>query len=115
MFFLKRLSKRGWKGRSVTLMVIPERTHRVHKFVVPFFLFRVVLILFSLATVFLLVVGIDYINVLGRMGENKRLQGENFRLRQDMQSIKNKIESMEATIERVRNYAKKLQVLTGQG
>ncbi len=115
MGLLRKQSSRWWRDRFITLMVIPERTHRVHKLVVPFFLFRVGLILVSLATLFLCVVGIDYVNVLGRIGENKRLKGENFRLRQEMQVIKNKIESMEETIERVRNYAKKLQVLTGQG
>ncbi|MBI1862114.1 MAG: M23 family metallopeptidase [Deltaproteobacteria bacterium] len=115
MGFFKNYTRRWWQERFITLMVIPERTNRVHKVVVPFFLFRVALVLVSLVSILLLVVGFDYINVLGRMGENKRLKGENFRLRQEMQVIKNKIESMEDTIERVRNYAKKLQVLTGQG
>lgn len=96
-------------------MVIPERTRQVHKVVVPFFMVKFGLILFSLSFVFLLIMGIDYIQVLGRIAENKRLKGENFRLRQEMQLIRNKVESMEATVERVRNYAKKLQIITGQG
>lgn len=104
-----------WKNRFVTLMVIPERTRQVHKVVVPFFMVKFGLILFSLSFVFLLIMGIDYIQVLGRIAENKRLKGENFRLRQEMQLIRNKVESMEATVERVRNYAKKLQIITGQG
>lgn len=96
-------------------MVIPERTRRVHKVVVPFFLLKLGGILFSLTAVFLVIIGIDYIHVLGRMAENKRLKGENFKLRQEIQLIRNKVDSMETTIERVRNYAKKLQILTGQG
>ncbi len=108
--------RKNWlRERFVTLMVIPERTHRVHKVVVPFFLLKVGLILFSLSFVFLVVVGIDYMHVLSRLSENKSLKGENFKLRQEVQSIKNKVETMETTLERVRNYAKKLQMMTGQG
>jgi len=95
-------------------MVIPERTRRVHKVVVPFFVLKLAAILGSLAVVFLLIIGIDYIHVLGRIAENKRLKGENFKLRQEIQLIRNKVETMETTVERVRNYAKKLQILTGQ-
>ncbi len=96
-------------------MVIPERTRRVHKVVVPFFMLKLGGILVSLAAVFIIIIGIDYIHVLGRMAENKRLKGENYKLRQEMQLIRNKVDTMETTIERVRNYAKKLQILTGQG
>jgi len=95
-------------------MVIPERTRRVHKIVVPFFLVKLGVIICALVTVFLVIMGIDYLHVLGSMGENKRLKGENFRLRQEVQLIRNKVDSMQLTIERVRNYAKKLQLLTGQ-
>ena len=95
-------------------MVIPERTRRVHKVVVPFFLLKLGVILFSLSAVFLIIMGIDYVHVLGRMAENKRLKGENFKLRQEIQLVRNKVDAMEMTIERVRNYAKKLQILTGQ-
>lgn len=96
-------------------MIIPERTRDVQKIVVPFLLVKLGVVLFSLVTGFLIVVGIDYFHVLGRLGENKALKGENFKLRQEIQTVRNKVDSMEATIERVRNYAKKLQVLTGQG
>jgi len=96
-------------------MVIPERTRQVHRLVLPFFLLKLGFVVASLALVFLVVVGMDYVHILGRMAENKRLKGENFKLRQELLLIKNKVDSMEGTIERVRNYAKKLQLLTGQG
>lgn len=108
-------TKNWWRDRFITLMVIPERTRQVHKVVVPFFLLKLGVILFSLSTVFILIMAVDYFHVLGRMAENKRLKGENFKLRQELQVIRNKVESMETTVERVRNYAKKLQILTGQG
>lgn len=111
--FLKK--KSWWNERYITIMVIPERTREVQKIVVPFLLVKLGVVLFSLITLFLMVIGVDYFHVLGRMGENKALKGENFKLRQEIQTVRNKVDSMEATIERVRNYAKKLQILTGQG
>ena len=113
MSFLR--SKKWWNERFVTLMVIPERTRRVHKVVVPFFIVKFAIVSLSLAVVFLVILGLDYVHVLGRIAENKALKGENFKLRQEMQLIRNKVDSMESTVERVRNYAKKLQLLTGQG
>ena len=109
------LKGRWWREKFVTLMVIPERTQRVHRVVVPFFILRVGAVFFSLLVVFLVVMGADYVHVLGRLAENKRLKGENFKLRQEIQLIRNKVTSMESTMDRVRNYAKKLQILTGQG
>ncbi len=96
-------------------MVIPERTRQVHRVVVPFFVLRLGGILLSLIAVFLVIIGVDYLHVLRRIAENKRLKGENFKLRQEIQQIRNKVDTMESTVDRVRNYAKKLQLLTGQG
>lgn len=109
-----RTSRRWWKDRFVTLMVIPERTRRMHKFVLPFFAIKLTVILVALLAVFSLIMGVDYVHVLRGMAENKRLKGENFKLRREIQLIQNKVDSMELTVERVRNYAKKLQLLTGQ-
>jgi len=97
------------------VMVIPERTREVHKVIVPFLLVKLGIALFSVVTIFLVIIGVDYFHVLGSMGENKSLKGENFKLRQEIQTVRNKVDSMEGTIDRVRNYAKKLQILTGQG
>lgn len=95
-------------------MLIPERTRRVHRLVIPTFMLRIGGVLLSLASVLGVVLAVDYAHVLAKLAENKRLKGENFKLRQEMQLIRNKVETMETTVERVRNYAKKLQILTGQ-
>lgn len=96
-------------------MVVPERTRRVYRIAIPFFLVKLSAILVSLSVVFLVIIGMDYVHVLRGMAENKALKGENFKLRREIQLIRNKVDAMESTIERVRNYAKKLQLLTGQG
>jgi len=96
-----------WRDRIVTLLVIPERTRRIHKLILPVFAIQLAVVFFSVAISFLILIGIDYVHVLGRLTENKRLKGENFKLRQELQLVRNKVDSMEYTIERVRNYAKK--------
>jgi cell division protein FtsB len=113
-FFSLKNTSRWWKERFITLMVIPERTRRVHKFIIPFFIIKFGVGFIFFMAVFLFIFSIDYLHVLGRVSENKKLKGENFKLRQELQQIKNKVESMESTVDRVRNYAKKLQILTGQ-
>ena len=102
------------KDRSVTLMVIPEKSHRVHRVVVPVLWLRLGLVFISLTVIFLVVVGVDTLTALGDISENQKLKGENFKLRQEVQLVKNKVETMEGTLERMRNYAKKLQILMGQ-
>ena len=83
--------------------------------VVPFFVVKLGVVLASLSVIFLVIIVMDYVNVLRGIAENKRLKGENFKLQREIQLIRNKVESMDFTVERVRNYAKKLQLLTGQG
>lgn len=104
-----------WLGyRVITVMIIPERTRNVHRLAIPFFMIKLGIVLVSLVTLVGVLLAVDYVHILGRMAENKRLKGENFKLRQDLQLVRNKVETMEGTIERVRNYAKKLQLLTEQ-
>lgn len=112
MFSLRKKKING--DGYLTVMVIPEKSSRVQKLLIPFFVIKLGLVLFSVFTFFFIFVGLDYLNVLGQVAENKKLRGENFKLRQEMQQIKNKVDSMETTMDRVRTYAKKLQILTGQ-
>ncbi|NDC25697.1 MAG: hypothetical protein EBZ49_16420, partial [Proteobacteria bacterium] len=101
-------------NETVTLVVIPESTQQVHKVVIPASALKVGLLIASLVLVFFVYVGIDYANLMWNLSENQTLKTENLKLRTDMLEIRNKVEMMESTIERVRDYAKKLQVLTGQ-
>ncbi len=101
-------------NHSITLMAIPEKSHRVHKVIIPVLWLKVGAVLFSLFAVFIVIVGLEYVTALGEISENQRLKGENFKLRQEMLQVKNKVQTMEGTLDRMRNYAKKLQILMGQ-
>ncbi|MEZ4752453.1 MAG: hypothetical protein R3B54_18030 [Bdellovibrionota bacterium] len=74
------------RDRFLTLMVIPERTRKVHKLVIPFFAIKLSVTLVSLAVISLMFVGIDYVRVLGQIAENKRLKAT--KLRREVQLIR---------------------------
>jgi len=115
MRFRNPKQENHWGENSLTFMVIPGKNLGVRKFTVPTFLIKTVFFIVFLVASLLFLFTFDYLQLSSKIAENKRLRGENYKLRQDMQAIKNKVDSMETTLERMRNYAKKLQILTGQG
>jgi murein DD-endopeptidase MepM/ murein hydrolase activator NlpD len=54
----------------------------------------------------------DYWRVMGEISENKQLKMENRRLRQQVQVFKNKVATIESTMERVKTFATRLRVIT---
>jgi murein DD-endopeptidase MepM/ murein hydrolase activator NlpD len=99
-------------NRFYTLLVIPEKTSQVRRIVVPSWLLRGSLIgvffLVILGTVMLM----DYWFVMGQISENKQLKLENRRLRQQVQVFRNKMTTIESTMERVKTFATRLKVIT---
>jgi len=111
---IKKGLKRVFGDSTITLVLIPETTKQVHKWVVPLAALKAALLVVSGSILFFVFVGLDYASLIGSLSENKTLKSENLKLRTDMLEIRSKIETMESTVERVRDYAKKLQLLTGQ-
>jgi len=109
-----KIKSRFWKNGFATLMFIPQQTRKIYKINIPYIFLRLGVVFCVLLLAFITIMALDYINVLRGMSENKKLRGENFKLRRELSQIKNKVEQMDQSLERVRNYAKKLQFLTGQ-
>src|SRR5262249_51240742 len=59
-----------------------------------------------------IVMVLDYWFVMNQIGENKELRMENRRLRQQVQVFKNKMTTIESTMERVKTFATRLKVIT---
>jgi murein DD-endopeptidase MepM/ murein hydrolase activator NlpD len=59
-----------------------------------------------------LVMFYDYWRVMGEISENRQLKMENRRLRQQVQVFKNKVATIESTMERVKTFATRLKVIT---
>jgi murein DD-endopeptidase MepM/ murein hydrolase activator NlpD len=99
-------------NRFFTILIIPEKTSQVRRLILPAWLVRGSLIgLFfavSIGTIMLL----DYWYVMNQITENKELKLENRRLRQQVQVFKNKMTTVESTMERIKTFATRLKVIT---
>jgi murein DD-endopeptidase MepM/ murein hydrolase activator NlpD len=99
-------------NRFYTILVIPEKTSQVRRVVLPAWMLKGAAIAFAFVTLVALVMVLDYWFVMNQIGENKELRMENRRLRQQVQVFKNKIATIESTMERVKTFATRLKVIT---
>ncbi|MGK5086206.1 M23 family metallopeptidase [Bdellovibrionota bacterium FG-2] len=99
-------------NRFYTLMLVPEKTSRVRKIVMPAWLLRGAAVGVGFLSLLGLVMILNYWYVMNQINENKQLKMENRRLRQQVQVFKNKMTTVEATMERVKTFATRLKVIT---
>jgi murein DD-endopeptidase MepM/ murein hydrolase activator NlpD len=97
-----------------TILVIPEKTKQVKKFLLPSVYVRIGLLLGAVAAFFLAFMIYDYVSVMRQLSENKRLQTENRQLKQQMQSFTTKLQSVNDALERIQSYSAKLRIITNQ-
>ena len=99
-------------NRFFTIMVVPEKTQNVRRVIIPHYVFKggvlIGAFLFVLATVMVL----DYANVMHQISENKQLRAENRQLKQEVQVFKDKMLTVENTLDRVKTFATKLRIIT---
>lgn len=99
-------------NRFFTLLIIPEKTSKVRKLVLPGWILRGsvfgLLFLGALGGIMFL----DYWYVMGQIEENKELKLENRRLRQQVQIFTNRISTIESTMDRIQTFATRLKVIT---
>lgn len=102
-------------NRFYTILIVPEKTSKVRKLVVPGWMMRGAAVGFAFTVLLALVMIFDYWFVMGQIGENKQLKLENRRLRQQVQVFKNRITTVESSLERIKNFATRLKVITNIG
>ncbi|MFN7685429.1 MAG: peptidoglycan DD-metalloendopeptidase family protein [Oligoflexia bacterium] len=99
-------------NRYYTLMIIPERTSQVMRWLVPGWLVKTA----AIAGVFLGAVAVimllDYWYVMSQISENKELRIENRKLKQQVQVFESRIGTVEDTMERIRTFSMRLKVIT---
>lgn len=100
------------KNRYYTLMIVPEKTSQVRKIIVPTWLVRSLAAGTGLACVIAGLMLFDYWYVMSQINENKDLRLENRRLRQQVQVFRNKLTSIESTLDRVKAFSTRLKVIT---
>jgi murein DD-endopeptidase MepM/ murein hydrolase activator NlpD len=99
-------------NRFYTILIVPEKTSQVRRFVVPSWLFRSAAVGTAIVMLTAVVMVMDYWYVMNQVGENKDLRMENRRLRQQVQVFKNKMDTIESTMDRVKTFATRLKVIT---
>ena len=97
-----------------TILVIPEKTKQVRKIVIPAIYMRIGVLLGSVGIFFVAFMIYDYVNVMRQLSENKRLQTENRQLKQQMQTFTTKLQTVEDTLERIKTFKMRLQIITNQ-
>jgi murein DD-endopeptidase MepM/ murein hydrolase activator NlpD len=99
-------------NKYYTLMIVPEKTSHVRRVVIPAWMVRTAAVTGAFAFLLGAVMFFDYWSVMGEISENKQLQMENRRLRQQVQVFKNKVATIEGTMDRVKTFATRLKIIT---
>lgn len=99
-------------NRYFTVLVIPENTSAVKRWMIPYWLVRTSGVIGLFAFSVLLIMGIDYWYVMGQISENKDLRAENRQLRQKVQVFEDKFVTIEETMERIKTFSTRLKVIT---
>ena len=99
-------------NRYYTVMIIPERTSQVRRWLVPGWLVKTGAIagVFLAAVAFIML--LDYWYVMSQISENKELRVENRKLRQQVQVFESRIGTVEDTMERIKTFSMRLKVIT---
>ncbi|MFL5812282.1 MAG: M23 family metallopeptidase [Bdellovibrionia bacterium] len=99
-------------NKFYTIMIVPEKTSQVRRLIIPAWIVRSAAVGMAFVILLSLVMFYDYWRVMGEISENKQLKMENRRLRQQVQVFKNKVATIESTMERVKTFATRLKVIT---
>lgn len=99
-------------NRFYTVLVIPEKTSKVRKIVLPAWILRSAFVGGFFAIVLGTIMLLDYWFVMNQIDENKELKIANRRLRQQVQIFKNKMSTIESTMDRIETFTTRLKVIT---
>ncbi len=99
-------------NQAYTILVIPDKTSQVRRVVIPTWAIRTATVAAGFAVVLCGILFLDYWFILSQLDENKQLKLENRRMKQQVQIFKNKITSVEGTMERLKSFATRLKVIT---
>src|SRR3989338_2557988 len=96
-------------NRFYTILIVPEKTSQARRFILPGWLLKRAIVGALFGIVLCTIMLLDYWYVMSQIGENKQLKMDNRRLRQQVQIFKNKLVTIEATMERIKTFATRLK------
>lgn len=98
--------------RFYTVLVVPEKTSKVRRMVIPSWIVRGLLVGSFFFSVLGVIMFFDYWYVMDQIDENKDLKIDNRRLRQQVQIYKNRMANIQDTVERIETFTTRLKVIT---
>ena len=98
-------------NRFFTILIVPEKTSKVRKIIIPTWLIRSSAVALAFVILLAAVMIFDYAYVMSQIGENRQLKLENRRLRQQVQVFQNKMTTIENTMDRMKSFANRLRVI----
>lgn len=99
-------------NKFYTILIVPDKTAQTRRIILPGWILKASAIGFSFIAVVSVIMVIDYWYVMNQIGENKDLRMENRRLKQQVQVFKNKLTTIESTMDRIKTFATRLKVIT---
>jgi murein DD-endopeptidase MepM/ murein hydrolase activator NlpD len=99
-------------NRFFTILIVPEKTAKIRRIIIPGWIVKSGLAVMILCTALVGIMFMDYWYVMSQVNENKQLKMENRRLRQQVQVFRNKMTTVESTLERIKTFATRLKVIT---
>ena len=99
-------------NRFYTILIIPENSSKPRQFQIPAWTVRASLVIFAILILIGITLLMDYRFVANQVFENRELQAENRKLRQDVQLYKNRMESVESSLQRIENFSARLKMIT---
>ncbi len=107
--------KTNEKRQAVTLLLMSDRKGVARRWVLSVVWIKAAIAIGVVLVVLLAAILLDYAGLLFQAIENKRLKAENAQLRNQFRTVENKLDSLEAGLERIRTFTTKLKLITDVG
>lgn len=99
-------------NKTFTILVVSNRKGATQSFSISSAWMKAGVFLLGTAFILFCAASVDYVGLLLEAAENKRLKAENIILKREFQVVEGKLASLETGLERVKNFAKKLRLIT---
>jgi len=99
-------------SRYYTLLIVPEKSSKVRKIVIPKIFLKIAIVGISLSTLGFAVMTLSYLTSKDHAAENTVLLVENRALREKIQLLNTRVASIDTTLDRVKNFVAKIKTIT---
>jgi len=98
--------------KSYTILIASNRRGETHRFTISASWVKAGVVIGFLGLMLVGTAFVDYVSLLLTSNENHKLVAENSALRKQFDSVEEKLSSLEAGVERIQNFTKKLKLIT---